>query len=132
MKLIASWSKHQMPARLGDLVDGVYRLWQVGDLRALLDTIPNRDMDPTLRQSLLNIISKVARYRETARVLYGTAKKFPLARQMKVVLVDLPQEAFYRVPANEYSPVLATNVVATQSEARENGEPQPHLSSPKH
>ncbi|XMA13651.1 hypothetical protein WAI453_006442 [Rhynchosporium graminicola] len=61
-------------------------------------------MDPASRQSLLNIISKVSRYREAARFLYRTARKIPLIRKMKIVLVSLPQEAFQKISLNQYSP----------------------------
>jgi hypothetical protein len=110
MKLLDSWAKHQTPARLGELVGGLYRLWQVGSLHALLDTIPDRTMDPNSRKNLLNIVSKVARYREAARFLYHTAKKFPLARQMKIILVNLPKKAFREILANQYTPILRSTV----------------------
>ncbi|KAH7418700.1 hypothetical protein BKA64DRAFT_206828 [Cadophora sp. MPI-SDFR-AT-0126] len=104
VKLLDAWTKYRKPARLGELVEGVNHLWRVGDLQHLLSTIPNRTMDPASRKNLLNIISKVARYREAARFLYRTAKKIPLARQMKIVLVNLPQDAFQKIPINQYSP----------------------------
>jgi hypothetical protein len=67
-------------------------------------------MGPTSRKNLLNIISKVARYRQAARFLYRTAKKIPLVRQMKIVLVSLPQNAFQKIPANQCSPTLPSTV----------------------
>jgi hypothetical protein len=91
-------------------VEGAHRLWRVGELQALLSTIPNRTIGPTSRENLLNIISKVARYREAARFLYRTAKKIPLVRQMKIVLVSLPQNVFQRIPANQYTPTLPSTV----------------------
>ncbi|CZT13559.1 uncharacterized protein RAG0_17048 [Rhynchosporium agropyri] len=104
VKLLDAWAKYRKPARLGELVEGVNHLHRVGDLQHLLKTIPNRTMDPASRQSLLNIISKVSRYREAARFLYRTAKKIPLIRQMKIVLGSLPQEAFQKISLNQYSP----------------------------
>jgi len=100
IQLVDAWSKHRKPARLEDLVEGVNGLWRVGGLQDLLGAIPNRIMGPTSRKNLLNIISKVARYREAARFLYRTAKKIPLVRQMKIVFVNLPQNAFQKIPAN--------------------------------
>ncbi|XTI88948.1 hypothetical protein V2W45_1521162 [Cenococcum geophilum] len=90
------------------LVEGVYRLWQV-ELHALLGAIPNRAMGPSSRGNLVNIVGKVTRYREAARFLYRTAKKFPLVQQMKIV-VDLPQDAFYEIPANQYTPTLPSTI----------------------
>lgn len=104
LRLLDAWAKYRKPARLGALVEGVNRLWRVGDLRRLLGTIPNRIMDPASRKNLLNIISKVARYQEAARFLYRIAKKVPLVRQMKIVLVTLPQNAFCKIPMNQCSP----------------------------
>ena len=61
-------------------------------------------------KNLLNIIGKVARYREAARFLYRTAKKFPLVRQMKIVPINLPQNSFRRVPESQYPPTLTSTV----------------------
>ena len=110
IKLVDAWAKHRKPARLGELVEGVNCLWRVGELHDLLSAIPNQIMGPASRKNLLNIISKVARYREAARFLYRTAKKTPLVRQMKIVLVSLPQNAFQKIPANQYSPTLLSTV----------------------
>ena len=107
LRLADSWTKHQKLAELEDLVEGVYRLKQIGDIQALLDSIPNRAMSPSSRQNLVNIISKVSRYREAARVLCRTAKRFPSLRRAKVVPVNLPEEAFNRVSVGNYTPQLA-------------------------
>ncbi|TVY28202.1 hypothetical protein LHYA1_G003353 [Lachnellula hyalina] len=110
IKLVDAWAKHRKPVRLGELVEGVNRLWQVGELQDLLSAIPNQVMGPTSRKNLLNIISKVARYREAARFLYRTAKKIPLVRQMTIVLVSLPQNVFQKRPANQSSLTLPSTV----------------------
>jgi len=110
IKLVDAWAKHRKPSRLGELVEGVNRLWRVGEPQDLLSAIPNQIMGPASRKNLLNIISKVARYREAARFLYRTAKKIPLVRQMKIVLVSLPQNAFQNIPANQCSPILPSTV----------------------
>jgi hypothetical protein len=119
IKLVDAWSKHRKSARLGDLVEGVNRLWRVGGLQDLFSAIPNQIMDPSSRKNLLNIISKVARYREAARFLYRTAKKIPLVRQMKIVLVSLPQNAFQKIPANQYSPTLPSTVSRINAQHRQ-------------
>jgi hypothetical protein len=103
IKLVGAWAKHPKPAQLGELVEGINRLWRVGKLQDLFSAIPNRIMGPASRKNLLNIISKVARYREAARFLCRTAKKIPLVRQMKITLVSLPQNAFQKIPANQSS-----------------------------
>jgi OTT_1508-like deaminase len=105
-KLVDSWINHRTPARLRELVEGIHCLWQVGDLHALFGTIPNHFMSPSSRNSLLNILSKVSRYREAARFLYRTAKKFPIVQQMRVLFVNLPRKAFLRTLPNQYNPTL--------------------------
>ncbi|KAH8656125.1 hypothetical protein BGZ60DRAFT_546315 [Tricladium varicosporioides] len=106
IKLVDAWVKHRTPTRLTELVEGVHHLWRIGELRALLSIIPNRTMNPTSRKNLLNIIGKVARYREAARFLYRTARKTPLVQQMKIVLVSLPQDVFEKIPVNQCTPTL--------------------------
>src|SRR5206468_2760335 len=119
MKLADAWAKHQTTPRLKDLVEGVYRLRRVGDIQALLDTIPNRAMDPSARRNLYNIVSKVARYREAARFLDRTAKSCRLVRRMRVVLVNLPEKAFYRLPADQYTPKLASTITRINTMGRQ-------------
>jgi hypothetical protein len=110
IKLVDAWVNHRTLSQLGKLVEGVHHLRRAGELQALLGTIPNRAMDPMLRKNLLNTINKVARYREAARFLYRTARKFPLVRQMKIVLARLPQDMFQVIPANKYTPTLPSAV----------------------
>ncbi|TGO44494.1 hypothetical protein BCON_0509g00010 [Botryotinia convoluta] len=110
MRLIDLWTKYQTLTRLGELVEGVYHLRQVGDLQAVLNIISNRVMDPSSRKNLLNIIKKVARYREAARFLYRTAKRFTLVRQMKTVLINLPKEAFRKSAFDKYDSRLSLKI----------------------
>jgi hypothetical protein len=113
-KLFAKRAKevveHQTTPRLRVLVEGVSRLWQVGQLDASLGSIPNRVMAPDSRGNLLIIVSKVTRYQEAARFLYRTAKKFQIVQKMKVFLVHLTQDAFYKVPVQQYSPKLSSTI----------------------
>lgn len=110
IKLVDAWEKHRTPTRLGELVEGVHRLRRGGEPQALLSKISNRAMAPASRKNLLNIIGKVARYREAAIFLYRTAKKIPLVRKMKIVLVGLPHGAFQRLPANQHTPTLPSTL----------------------
>jgi hypothetical protein len=119
IKLADIWTKHQTPARLKDLVQGVHRLGQIRGLQALLNTIPNRAMCPSSRRNLLNIVRKVARYQEAARFLYRTAKRFRLVRQAKVVLIDLPKEAFLKIAVDQYTPKLASTIARINAIYRE-------------
>ncbi|KID59397.1 arginine N-methyltransferase 2-like protein, partial [Metarhizium hybridum] len=94
IKLLDSWTNHQTLGRLQNVVQGVYELAQIKGVSELLDAIPNREMDPSSRRSLLNMIKKVARYRSSAMFLYRTAKKFPITQAMEAVPVTMPRSAF--------------------------------------
>lgn len=118
-KLIDTWSRHQVEARLIELVEGIYQVHRIPQLPALIRAIPNRDLDPCSKESILNIISKVARYREAARFLYRTAKKCALARNMRAVPVHLPREA-YNIPSlNGYAPSLPGRIVEASSKRQQ-------------
>ncbi|KAI0837935.1 hypothetical protein F5Y06DRAFT_269405 [Hypoxylon sp. FL0890] len=112
LKLVRAWAGHQTDFRLEELVEGIYRLHKVGNLCALIENghIPDQIMEPNLRKSLLNMISKVARYREAARFLYRMGKKFPLARRMRVVIVQWSKKSFKRGSYDEYTPRLKTTI----------------------
>jgi len=116
IKLADSWRNDPTLDQLRELVNGIYGLRQVGEINLLLETIPSRLMDPSSVESLSNIISKVSRYREAARFLYHTAKKFRLVRNMKVVLVNLPEEAFDKSSTFKYNPTLASTISRISSE----------------
>ncbi|KAF2850021.1 hypothetical protein T440DRAFT_112881 [Plenodomus tracheiphilus IPT5] len=110
IKLAEAWSRHQTIARLQHLVEGIHRLSQIGNLKSLLDILPNRDMCPSSRQNLVNIVAKVSRYREAAGYLYRTAKRYQIVRCMKTVIVNLPDEAFQRTSAANRDPVLTRTI----------------------
>lgn len=112
-KLLDSWSQYQVDTRLVGVVEGIYRLQQVGGLADLIHMIPNKNMDPSSRRSLLNIVNKIARYWEVTRFLYRTAKKFPSARAMRTAPVRLPKESFSIPVPNEYAPDLRAKIAET-------------------
>ncbi|KAL2815405.1 hypothetical protein BDW59DRAFT_166810 [Aspergillus cavernicola] len=113
-KLIDSWSRYQAKTdntRLMEIVEAIRQLQQIEKLPSLIHMIPNHDMDPTLRDSLLNIVGKISRYWEAARFLYRTAKKFPLARKMRTVPVHLPREAYDTPIFDQYTPDLLSKII---------------------
>ncbi|KAI0116614.1 hypothetical protein F4776DRAFT_673172 [Hypoxylon sp. NC0597] len=116
LRLVRSWAGHQTDLELENLVEGIYRLRKVGDLCALFENghIPDQIMEPSLRASLLNMINKVARYREAAKFLYRMAKEYPLARRMRVVVAQLSKKAFKRVTDNKHTPRLDNTVLLTE------------------
>ncbi|KAK6825772.1 hypothetical protein PG987_013266 [Apiospora arundinis] len=110
VKLIDAYTKHQTQHELEAVVEGFHRLQQLKDAGRVINAIPNRSMNPTTRKSLLDIIKKVARYRECARYLRRLATKNSLLRQMEVVLVQLDAEAFRRVPIEHLEPMFTTRL----------------------
>ncbi|EDP50991.1 conserved hypothetical protein [Aspergillus fumigatus A1163] len=113
------WSRHQVAARLIELVESIYRIQQIEQLQPIVDMIPNDYMEPTARESFMNIVGKVSRYREAARFLYCTAKKVPLARNMRTVPVQLPQEAFSTPSVDTYTPNLLIKVTEASAKGRQ-------------
>jgi hypothetical protein len=106
-----AWSGHQTDTRLREAVQRVFELGQLEGLQQLIEGIPGRNLEPTSRANLLNIIGKVSRYREAARILYRMARKFPIARRYKIVPISLPEESFQRPSTTLPStppPTLAT------------------------
>jgi hypothetical protein len=118
-KIVDLWSRHQVTARLIELVESIYRIQQIEQLQPIMDIIPNNHMDPTARESIINIVGKVSRYREAARFLYRTAKNVPLARNMRTVPVHLPEEAFTTPSIDTYTPNLLVKVTEASAKGRQ-------------
>jgi hypothetical protein len=118
-KVVDFWSRHQVTARLIELVESIYRIQQIEQLQPIIDIIPNNHMDPTARESFINIVGKVSRYREAARFLYRTAKNVPLTRNMRTVPVHLPEEAFRTPSIDTYTPNLLVKVTEDSAKGRQ-------------
>jgi hypothetical protein len=110
IKLADLWMKHKTQPELENLIEGIYRLKKIESLQTLIEMIPNRAMNPSSRQNLINITSKVSRYREAARYLYRTSRKFPIVRRMTTTIVNLPREAFTRSSGEGHTPQLRSAV----------------------
>ncbi|OGE47098.1 hypothetical protein PENARI_c065G01753, partial [Penicillium arizonense] len=108
---VNEWSNYRVPSRLHDIVEKIYQLNNVQGLQQLLLLIPTGSKrvinESTFAATVLNIIRKISRYKEAARVLYRTAKKFPFVRNIEIHLVTLPQEAFDKFHNPAYSPSLS-------------------------
>jgi hypothetical protein len=95
-----AWAKHRILPRLQDLVNAIHSLRYTGDIEAMLRTLPNRIMDPSMRKNVYNIINKVARYRDISRHLLRMSNKQELVRRMNLVTVELPPIAWSRTEEN--------------------------------
>lgn len=110
LRLATSWSNHRAPQELVELVDGVNTLRHTPRLKeAILKSNPLGG--PSSKSHLLNMIRKVSRYRESARILVEMVRKFPLVRKMQVIVVELPGGAFGRPTISQtYRPTINSTV----------------------
>ncbi|KAK8025079.1 hypothetical protein PG990_002902 [Apiospora arundinis] len=122
VKLIDAYSKHQTQDELEALIESIRCLQKLPDVSSVLGEIPNRLMAPSSKTSLLSIIRKVARYRNSASFLFHLANECSLVRRMKVVQVQLGPGAFRRAPVEHLQPTLASKLSPTMSE---NAKPYP-------
>ena len=103
IRLIDTWRKHQVPVRLEKMVSGIHDLHHIGQLKLLFDdkVMSNKVMDVFKRKNLLNMLSKVARYKEASRFLFRLTRKIPLLRHMRAEMVQLTPEMFQAVTIEE-------------------------------
>lgn len=109
---INEWENHRVPLRLCTIVQAVHDLSQI-DIPNITTVAraSSSGVDPSRIKSLFNIIQKVARYRGAARVLYRTAKGFPIARRINIVPISLPQKAFQPIaPSDSGDNTLASKI----------------------
>ncbi|KAJ5667168.1 hypothetical protein N7507_003032 [Penicillium longicatenatum] len=108
IRLVNNWLNHHVESRLAEILGAIRSLNEVPSLSDLLHLIPTGKsgivQDSCFASSLINIISKVARYHEAAEVLYRIAKKYPVVRNMKPQLAILPPEAYDRLNDPSYLP----------------------------
>ncbi|KAL4941953.1 hypothetical protein BDV06DRAFT_235741 [Aspergillus oleicola] len=118
-KSVDAWTQHQVTKRLVQLVESIYHLQQIPQLQAIIEVIPNIYMEPTSRESFLNIVGKVSQYRKAARFLYRTAKETPMARTMHAIPVRLPEKAFASSSMNTYTPDLSAKITEATSKKQQ-------------
>lgn len=110
ISLVNAWSNHQTSTELERLVDGIYRFHRQRSIATVLRLVSDKDIIPSLKTSLLNMTSKVARYREAATILFRVARKFPIVRHAKVESVCFPQESFQCPAIGNYKPNLLSTI----------------------
>lgn len=121
IRSVDDWVNHQTVVQLKRLVVSVYNMKRIVDLEAVLCGITSKEMDPSIRKSLVNIIQKVARYCEIARCLFRMSKKHALFRHMMIRIIELPAQAYIRPQENRHTSTLASAIARShQSYRREN------------
>ncbi|OAQ99658.1 hypothetical protein LLEC1_04831 [Akanthomyces lecanii] len=113
LQVVSSWMQYQADGQLCAVIQGLCDFAAINEWREVLDLIPDRLMDPTLRQSLASMLRKGARYRHAARILYRAAKKFPIARHMAAVAVKLAESSFQRPSLSAAPPSLEATLQRT-------------------
>jgi hypothetical protein len=91
-----AWVNHQTMPRLKDLVKAIHSLKHTGDVEAMLAKLPNQNLDPSMRRSIINILNKVARYCDISRLLLRMSKKQELIQRMNLIIAELPQSVWAR------------------------------------
>lgn len=109
--LIDAYTNHPRLQQLEDLVYGFYRLRKL-NCQAIVNGVPDNVINQSGKNSLTNMIRKVARYAEVARFLFRTAKKFPIVRRMGVTKVSLPESAFLRTPVDSQYKLRLSSILA--------------------
>lgn len=94
--LIDAWSRHRVDRRLGAIVDGMHDLYNSDAWRPFIASIPSPQFQKSQIDRLEKAVRKLARYRDVSTYLYRTARKYPIARAVLVVPVDLPPALFER------------------------------------
>lgn len=115
--LIDAYTHHPRPQQLEDLVCGFYRLRKV-NCQAIVNGVPDNAINQSGKNSLINMIRKVARYAEVARFLFRTAKKFPIVRRMQITQVSLPKSAFLRTPVGSEYKTSLSSILARITESQ--------------
>lgn len=111
VKSVNAWRKYKSVERLETIVEKVYQLHRLGAIEELLRGISNKVMDPSSKRGLVNMVAKVARYRQAARLLLRSAREFPIVSRVKVDGATLPAAMFdYPPPVGNYNPSLPTTV----------------------
>ncbi|KAJ3497127.1 hypothetical protein NLG97_g2144 [Lecanicillium saksenae] len=98
-QIISNWLQHRVDSALCALIDGLCEFEATERWKEVVNLIPDELMEGSMRKSFINMVRKGARYRHAARILYRTAKKFPIAQRMRAIPVQLPESAFQRCQA---------------------------------
>lgn len=104
IRAIDAWLNHRVTPELRVVLDAVYDLSKVERLETVTASIPNQILSPSQREKIVSVVMKIAKYRRVARYLYRTAKTFPVARDVRVVTVNLPPSAFEETRLDGYDP----------------------------
>lgn len=108
--LIDAWSKHRVDRRLGAIVDGMHDLCNSDAWTPFITSISSRQLQKGQIDKLEKAVRKLARYRDVSTYLYRTARRYPIARAVRVTAVELPPALFKRTlpngPVAEVVPAL--------------------------
>ena len=114
MGLFADFAGHQVLSEIKALVVGIYELRHVPGLHEAIAAIPCADVCPSSRDNFINIVTKVARYREVVHLLchMATQEDLRLVQRWTVVHAELPPDAFQKPVVPETKSDLAAIMAA--------------------
>ncbi|EPE06617.1 hypothetical protein F503_02745 [Ophiostoma piceae UAMH 11346] len=114
MGLFTDFAGHQVISEIKALVVGISELRQVPGLQEAILAIPCADVCQSSKDNFINIVTKIARYREIAHLLCHMAARVDLLliRRWTVVHAELPPGAFHKPAIPETKPDLASIMAA--------------------
>ena len=96
LRLIDAWSKHRVVSELERIVHAMHHLSQTSAWERFVASIPSLDFQRSQLDKLVRDVLKIAKYWKISKYLHRTATKYPITRAIRVVVIDLPAEAFDR------------------------------------
>lgn len=102
LSLIDAWLNHRVFSKLRDIVDAMYDLSHSAVWESVKVSMPPLDIQSGQIDRLIRAVDKLSRYKEVSRYLYRTAKKYPIARLVRVRVVDLSSTTFERSPPEDF------------------------------
>jgi hypothetical protein len=95
---------------LANLVSCAHTLATKLQLGNLLDVLPNKQLGPSERESLLIGIQKIGRYKSACEFLFLAAQKLEIFQKMEIEVISLPGSATEPLKMPDYVPSLTATL----------------------
>lgn len=106
LNLIDAWLNHRVLFRLGNIVAAMHDFSHSTAWKTFVASTPALDVQRSQVDCLIRGVKKLSMYRDVARYLYRTAKRYPISRVIRVTVVDLPSTMFARSPQEDHTSEL--------------------------
>ncbi|PKS11267.1 hypothetical protein jhhlp_003029 [Lomentospora prolificans] len=94
LRQVSAWDNHRVVPEMKALIRKIHSLKNVPEFARIVALVPNG-------VQLEYMVTKVSRYLEAAKYLSRTAMKYPIARRMVPVAVDLPATILNEKPSQD-------------------------------